>query len=298
MTRTGPELRAVFGLPATADSAQVRTRLTKGLAKLAARLPDDLSFAVSTALALSEDARSRFYRERVDLVASRLHRDGRTATRHIDNGLRILAELAIADTTGATPDARFPLAPWQTTELRTWVVLDREAPEIYEIRRVTTPEKELRELQLEVSVPVPDGWKAGSTVNDPEIVVLSGGTLRTRLDYSSTRVVFDLELADPLTRLREHELFIRYRFSGAREMGTFYTCTPRFPCRSFALHIRFDEKQPPLSIWKVDGLHMSEVEDDAAPRELIGADHAGEVNTQFQELTPNMSYGVVWQQQR
>lgn len=296
-TRTGPELRAVFGLPETANSAQVRTRLAKSLAELTARLPDDLSFAVSTALALGEDKRTQFYSERVDLVAGHLQRDGRTATRHIDNGLRVLAELAIADATGTTPDVQFPVTPWRTTELRTWVVLDREAPEIYEMRRVTTTEKELRELRLEVSVPVSGDWKAGSTVHDPEIVVLSGGTLRTRLNYSSTRVVFDLELAEHLTGLREHEFFIRYRFSGVRKMGPFYTCTPSFPCRSFDLHIRFDEKQPPPSIWKVDGLRMSEVEDDAAPREPIGADSAGEVNVQFQGLTPNLSYGVVWQQQ-
>lgn len=294
-TRTGPELRAVFGLLVTADSAQIRTRLTKSLAELAARLPDDLSFAVSTALALPEDKRTQFYGERVDLVASHLQRDGRTATRHIDNGLRVLAELAIADATGATPDVRLPVTPWQTTELRTWVVLEREAPEIYEMRRVITTEKELHALRLEVSVPVPSDWKASSAVNDPEIVVLSGGTLRTRLNYSSTRVVFDLELAEPLTELREHEFFVRYRFSGVREMGPFYTCTPSFPCRSFDLHIRFDEKQPASSIWKIDGLRMSEVEDDAAPREPIGADGAGEVNVQFQGLTPNLSYGVVWQ---
>lgn len=294
-TRTGPELRAVFGLPETADSAQIRTRLTERLTELTARLPDDLSFAVSTALALSEDKRTQFYSKRVDLVADHLQRDARTATRHIDNGLRVLAELAIADATGATPDVRLPLTPWQTTELRTWVVLDREAPEIYEMRRVTTTEKELRGLRLEVSVPVPNGWKAGSTVNDPEIVVLSGGTLRARLNYSSTRVVFDLEPPEPLTRLREHEFFIRYRFSGVREMRPFYTCTPSFPCKSFDLHIRFDKKQPPPSIWKVNGLRMSEVEDAAAPREPTCADSAGEVNIQFQGLTPNLSYGVVWQ---
>lgn len=294
-TRTGRELRAVFGLPETADSAQIRTRLTERLAELTARLPDDLSFAVSTALALSEDKRTQFYGERVDLVADHLQRDRRTATRHIDNGLRVLAELAIADATGATLDVRLPVTPWQTTELRTWVVLDREAPEIYELRRVTTTEKELRELRLEVSVPVPSDWKAGSTVDDPEIVVLSGGTLRTRLNYSSTRVALDLELPEPLTRLREHEFFIRYRFSGVREMGPFYTCTPSFPCRSFDLHIRFNEKQLPPSIWKVDGLRMSEVEDAAAPREPTCADSAGEVNIRFQGLTPNLSYGVVWQ---
>ncbi|MDI5976734.1 hypothetical protein [Amycolatopsis magusensis] len=295
-TRVGPELRAVFSLPEKADSAQVRTRLTKGLAELAARLPADLAFAAAAALALSEDKRTQFYGKRVDLVAGHFQRDRRTATRHIDKSLRVLAELAIADAAGATPDARLPVAPWQTTELRTWVVLDREAPEIYEMRRVTTTEKELRELRLEVSVPVPSDWKTGSAVNDPEIVVLSGGTLRTRLNYSSTRVVFDLEPAEPLIGLREHEFFIRYRFSGARKMGPFYTCTPSFPCRSFDLHIRFDEDQPPPSIWKVDGLRMSEVEDDAAPREPVGADSAGEVNVQFLGLTPNLSYGVVWQQ--
>lgn len=296
-TRTGPELRAVFGLSETADSAQIRTRLTNSLAELTAQLPDDLSFAVSAALALSEDRHTQFYGQRVDLVADHLQRDRRTATRHIDNGLRVLAELAIADATGTKPDVGLPAPPWQTTELRTWVMLDRETPEIFELRRVTTTEKELRELRLELSVPVAGDWKVGATVNDPEIVVLSGGTLRTQLNYSSTRVVFDLEPAEPLTGLREHEFFIRYRFSGAREMRPFYTCTPSFPCRSFDLHIRFGEKRPPTSIWKVDGLRMSEVEDDAAPREPIAADSAGEVNVRFQGLTPNLSYGVVWQQQ-
>ncbi|MFD9702110.1 hypothetical protein [Lentzea sp. NPDC059081] len=295
--RAGPGLREVFGLPVTADSAQVRTTLTRGLAELAAQLPTDLEFAVSTALALSEDKRTKFYNSRLALVAEHIERDKRTAVRHIDKGLRVLAELAVADAAGAaTPNVRLPVAPWQTTELRTWVALDREAPEIYEMRRVTTTEKELRELRLEVSVPVTSGWKAGSAVNDPEIVVLGGGTLRARLHYSSTRVVFDLEPAEPLTDQREHEFFIRYRFSDVSKMRPFYACTPSFPCRSFDLHVRFGRKQPPPLIWKVDGLRMGEVEDDAAPREPIDADEAGEVHVRFLELTPNLSYGVAWGQ--
>jgi hypothetical protein len=126
------------------------------------------------------------------------------------------------------------------------------------------------------------------------IDVLHGGTLHTRLNHSSSRVAFVLRLARPLNRGEEHDFFVRIRFSGEREMQPFYTCTPSFPCELFDLHVRFGADLAPDSIWKVNGLRMSEVSDHAAPRESIEADAAGEIHLTFDDLTPNLSYGIAW----
>ncbi len=298
LPRIGPALRTTFSLASDAGPAQVRTVLTTKLTELAARLHPDFAAAVATALGLAEDSHTRLYGDRVALVARQIHRDRRTASRRIDEGIQLLAQLAIAELSKESPGGRPEQVPWRTRALRTWVVLDRDVTEVYEMRRITTSVSEVREVRLEVSVPVPENWDNSTPIDDPEIVVLTGGTLRARTNYSSSRVVFDLELAQPLTEEAEHEFFVRFRFSGTRRMGPFYACTPSFPCEFFDLHVRFAPDRPPAAVWKVDGLRMSEVNDSAAPRGPIRPDSAGEVKAVFRDLTPNLSYGIAWDERR
>lgn len=300
LPRVGPALRTTFSLTPDADPAQLRTLLTTKLTELATRLHPDFAAAVATALGLAEDSHTRLYGDRVALVARQIHRDRRTASRRIDEGIQLLAQLAIAELSKATPEGKpaSALTPWRTTSLRTWVVLDRDVAEVYEMRRITTTAGEVRKVRLEVSVPVPENWSDSTPIDDPEIAVLTGGTLQTRANYSSSRVVFDLELAQPLTEGAEHEFFVRFRFSGTRRMGPFYACTPSFPCEFFDLHVRFAPDHPPGAVWRVDGLRMSEVNDSAAPRGPIRLDSAGEVKAVFRDLTPNLSYGIAWDERR
>ncbi|GLZ29147.1 hypothetical protein Lesp02_13370 [Lentzea sp. NBRC 105346] len=293
VARIGPALHAAFSLEADDDPADVRARLISEMKALVSSLPTDLADAVSTAFGLVEGTRTRLYGDRVKLLAQRMRRDERTAIRRIDDGIRVMAESAA----GRKHKQREEMpggTPWRTTALRTSVVLDREVAEIYEMRRIAATVEGLREVRLELSIPVPSNWQGAEPPNDPEIIVLHGGTLRTRLNYSSTRVVFDLELPFPLELGAEHEFFVCFRFAGKRQMGPFYMCTPSFPCELFDLHVRFGIGRLPSAIWKVDGLRMSEVNDHAAPREPISADAAGEVSMVFRGLTPNLSFGIAW----
>jgi hypothetical protein len=294
LTRVGPALRTVFSLAELTDPAQVRACLVERLTELARQLPADFAEAVATAYGLTDDSRAGLYGDRVDLVAQRMNRDPRTATRRIDDGVQILADLALTDQDNSMPGGQEQPTPWRTTALRTWVALDRDVAEVHELRRIISSAEELRAIRLEVSVPVPRNRGDSIPINDPEILVLSGGTLRHRVNCSSSRVVFDLELAKPLQKGQEHEFFICYRFSGTKRMRPFYACTPSYPCESFDLHIRFGRDHPPTAVWKVSGLRMSEVDDIAAPREPVSPDSAGDVDVAFRGLTPNLSYGIAW----
>jgi hypothetical protein len=293
-SHVGPVLRAVFGVEDADNSARLREKLTDRLKALAELLPTDLAQAVSMAYGLTDGSRTRLYGKRVELLAQQIDRDVRTASRRIDDGLRVIAEIAIADLRHTPPEEPPPSTPWRTTALRTSVVLDREVAEVYEMRRIAASISGLDEVTLELSIPAPPNWNKASTPDDPGIVVLHGGTLQTRLNYSSSRVVFALKLARPLELGEEHDFFVRIRFSGERRMGPFYMCTPSFPCALFDLHVRFRRDRLPRSIWKVNGLRMNEVSDRAAPRELVEADAAGEVTMEFRNLTPNLSFGIAW----
>lgn len=293
-SRVGPALRAAFGLAQDDNSAELREKLTSGLKALVERLPDDLAQAVSMAYGLTDGSRTRLYGERVDLLAQQIGRDVRTASRRVDDGLKVTAEAAVARLGRTRHEPPAPSTPWRTTTLRTSVVLDRDVAEVYEMRRITALVSGLAEVVLEVSIPAPPSWDGVTPPDDPGIIVLYGGTLHARLSHSSSRIAFALALARPLELGDEHDFFVCIRFSGKRAMGPFYMCTPSFPCELFDLHVRFRNDRLPRSIWKVNGLRMSEVSDRAAPREPIETDAAGEVSVKFKELTPNLSFGIAW----
>ncbi|MEO6087579.1 MAG: hypothetical protein ABIQ18_31165 [Umezawaea sp.] len=293
VSRVGPALRAAFDLGQEENSARVREKLTGDLKVFVEHLPDDLAQAVSMAYGLTGGSRTRLYRERVVLLAQEMGRDVRTANRRVDDGLKVIAEAAVAR---IRHDPPAPTNPWRTTALRTSVVLDGAAAEVYEMRRITSLVPGLEEVVLEVSTPAPPGWDGITQPDDPRITVLRGGTLHARLNHSSSRIAFALALARPLDPGEEHDFFVRVEFSGKRTMGPFYVCTPSFPCELFDLHVRFGKDRLPAAVWQVNGLRMSEVGDRAAPRTPVEVDAAGEVSARFTNLTPNLSFGLVWEE--
>lgn len=289
--RISDRVRAVFNLDG--DQAAVRERLAQRLRELAEPLPEDLGQAVLIAYGLTGGSRTRLLNDRVALLADQIDRDVRTAVRRIDEGLTRIAQAALAQRRHGPDDLPGELPPWRTTTLRTSVVLDRETPEVYEIRRIAATIPALTEIELEFSIPIPPDW-TGNTPDNPRIDVLHGGTLHTRLWHSRTRMGYALHLPRALTQDEEHEFFLRFAFADDHTMSRFYSCTPKFPCALFELHVRFGPDRVPDHLWKINGLLPTEVDDHLAPREPIRADAASEAHLVFTNLTPNLSFGAAW----
>lgn len=284
-------LRTVFGLDG--DDATVRDRLKRELTELAEPLLHDHRHAVLIAYGLTDDTRSRTLKDRMAVLATRLDRSERSATRRIDEGVRLVVERAFARHRDIAPTDAPPVSPWRTTSLRTWVVLDRDAPEVYELRRITATSDGLAEVELELTANKP----GDDVPDDPRIELLGGGQLQTRLRRSRTRIGYVLVLPRPLDKGAEHEFLLRFRFSDHTSMEPFYMCTPTFSCASFDLRVKFGIDRIP-DVWRVDGLRINEVLDPTAPRTPVDPDATGDVHLTFTGLTPNVSWGAVWSTKR
>jgi hypothetical protein len=289
----GPALRDHLRLDLADTPGQLREALRHRLIELAEQLPDAPRRAVLIAYGLTaESASMQVLAHRVELLASLIDRDPRTAVRRIDEASWMLAKAMLA--IRPAPRDEHPAPPWHTTSLHTSVVLDNGLPQVFERRRIVVSADRLEEIELEASVPVPPDWKGGLPPESTHIEVLHGGTLQARRRRSTARLGYVLRLPHKLPRHAEHEFFLRFRFTEENSMRPFYTCTPAFPCALFDLHVKFAPERVPDRIWRIAGLPQSEVEDQLAPREPVKADACGEVHFTFTGLTPNRSFGITW----
>lgn len=285
-SRVGPPLRRLVGLGDDDGPARVRRQLRDWLTAHAKGLPEDLRAAASQAFGLDGDA--RLYQERVRSVALLIERDDRTARRRIDDALLRIAQRAL------DPDARRPAPdpPWRTAELSAVVVLDLPVPEVIETRRIVAQRDGLAEVELSVTLEPPDPGRG--PLADVGLDVLYGGVLTDRARRSTHRIGFALRLPEPLRRDEEHEYSFRIRLSPERGIAPYYVCTPRFPCASFRLHVRFGPGRVPGAIWRLRDTLPIELADPESSRERVTANGAGEVHLAFTDLKPNLSYGVTW----
>ncbi|MFJ6677390.1 hypothetical protein ACIQMJ_40355 [Actinosynnema sp. NPDC091369] len=275
------------------DDAAVRDQLKQKIAELAEPLREEHRQAVLIAYGLTGDRKARTLKQRVALLAKLIDRSERSATRRIDEALSLVAQHALSRKRASASDGSTPLSPWRTISLRTTVVLDKDLPEVYEVRRIAASTDGLAEVELELTVDAPPHWTEADPSN-PTVDVLHGGTLHTRSRHSRTRIGYVLALPRTLARDEEHEFFLRFRFTAPGAMEPFYMCTPKFLCSLFDLHIRFGRERVPDKIWKVHGSLINEVLDHSAPRQQVEADTAGEVHLTFTGLVPNLSSGAVW----
>ncbi|PPK63788.1 hypothetical protein V5P93_005657 [Actinokineospora auranticolor] len=283
------QVRVVFALDGESGAA---VELADRLRELAAHLPPDLRLAVLAAYALTEHTRLPTLKERLDLVERELERDTRTVVRRVDEGLLLIAEAAIARWRPVPDDERAG-TPWRTTALSCAVVMDQPTPQVYETRRVAVTGAPATGLDLEYSVPI-GGTGPGPSPDNPVVEVLFGGTLRTYLRHSRSRVGYRLVLPKELAPNTEHEYKLRFTFADRVTMSPYYLCTPRYPCARFDLHVRFGAGRVPRGVWRIDGLFPNEVDDLTSPRDPLDIDPAGEVHLGFTNLVPRFSFGAAW----
>jgi hypothetical protein len=92
----GQALRTLADVSTEDGPAEIRAKVARWLGDLADDLPDDLRAAALAAFAVASDARQPLYKDRVELVATRIGRDARTARRRIDEAIEQLAQRATA----------------------------------------------------------------------------------------------------------------------------------------------------------------------------------------------------------
>jgi hypothetical protein len=295
--RLGSTLSMVLGIEADTPASDIRTAVRDWLIGLAEQLPADLKLSVLAAFGLHQDARHRFYRDRMEWLAGELKRDARTAQRRVDEAGVQLAGLA-AEAYRDREIRALPAeaTPWHTHRLTTTVVLDGGAPEIFEWRRIVCHQAGLTAIDHAVTITAspsaPEGTAAEST--DLGIDVLSGGRLVRTVMESSRRIGFALALPKPLAEGEQAEFVLRFRIPASKAVRPHFVCVPKYRCDRFDLRVRFDLDRPPLEVWRLTSAFQNDIDDPIEVGEAIAVDAAGEVQVRFDDLKPGFAYGARW----
>jgi hypothetical protein len=285
-SRVGPALRQASGTTGSENAGDLRKKLADRLWRWAMELPEDLRVAVVTAFALDQDL--PLYKDRVQLVAQRLHRDERTARRRVDEGIERMAEVAVA---GSVPTGfAEPAASWHTEELRVTVALDQPCPEAFEFRRIVADHDRIEHVELTLALPANGQVRS----EDLEVDVFHGGRATGRATQSADRFAVRLALPKALRRHESHQIGLRMRLRGRQLPAPHYVCVPRHRCGEFDLRVRFDLDHLPARVWRLVNAFQRDVGDPEPHGETLPLDRSGEVHTRFQELTPGLAYGIRW----
>lgn len=292
--RVGPVLSQVCGVTADDSSAEVRKKVADRLEGLAAQLPADLGLAVLAAFAIHRDAMHPFYQDRVRWLAAQLIRDQRTARRRIDEGIERLAELAATPGTGRGGAEAGP-PRWHIEMLKVALLVNRDAAEALEFRRIVADQDDLDELDLSLTLTVAAGQRRPVSPDSLHVDVIYGGILVPRARESTDRLGFVLELPKRLDRFAKHEFALRYRPQDGQPMQPHYACVLKNRCDLFELRARFDRNRPPRQIWRLTGAFQRDLDDPLQRGDALFLDPAGELCVTFQNPTPGLAYGIRWE---
>uniref|UniRef100_UPI003F498751 hypothetical protein n=1 Tax=Amycolatopsis sp. CA-082387 TaxID=3239918 RepID=UPI003F498751 len=287
----GGELRAVCGVREGDNPGTVRAKVVTRLKALIEELPFRQRETARIVLGFGTGANER-YTARLELLGTGADRNIRTMQRRADDVLYLIAEAAYEK----PPASRGPLVagqgPWHTSALAVRLTLTGAAAEVFETRRIVSHIAGLEEIDHGVSLARPVSATGEPDLSGLGIDVVSGGEVHSVRMISSTRVAFRLRPPRALDAGDQHEFFFRIR---VETLLPFYCCTPEFPCESFDLNVRFDRREPPHRIWRIDGDFSKDAGDPVPARKPLFLDNAGEVQTGFHDLQPARSYGVGWQ---
>jgi hypothetical protein len=293
--RVGPALRSVLAVDETIPLPDLRAAVSDMLTDGADQLPGDLKLALLMAFGLHPDTRQRFYTQRIDVLATALDRNVRTAKRRVDEACRQLADVAMASACRIKVPACEDMA-WHTERLRTMVVLDGPGPEIIESRRIVAHHDDVDLIDLAVTITAPPSPSdAGFAVSsDLSVDVLAGGTLVRTAQEATRRLGLSLRLASPLARDEHADFTLRYRIPEGKVTRPHYVCVSRYRCDRFDLSVRFgDDRRPPEEVRLASAFH-ADIIDPAAVGETVPVDAAGEIHVTFDDLKPGFAYGVRW----
>ncbi|HEY3466178.1 MAG TPA: hypothetical protein VGL47_13680 [Amycolatopsis sp.] len=260
------------------------------------KLPESQRETARIVLGFGTAANERYTR-RLELLGSGADRNVRTMQRRADDVIYLIAEAAYGV---PAPFGGWSAAgadgPWHTSALAVRLTLTGAAAEVFETREVVSHVAGLTDIEHAISLARPASTTGRADLSGLGIDVVAGGEVHSVRMVSSSRVAFSLRPPRPLDAGDQHEFFFRIRL--AELPAPFYCCTPEFPCESFDLNIRFDRREPPQRVWRIDGDFSKDAGDPLPARKPLFLDASGEVRTGFRDLHPARSYGVGWQPAR
>ena len=257
--------------------------------------------AILAALALHEQTRgmTTYSVRKRWLADTRLGRGDRTAERRIEESLEAAA--ARPGDRGRVERRRGQSDPdddgWYIDHFSAVFMLDGDAPEAIEHRRIVATRHQLTEIALVLDTPRESGQRRLGLKAD----VISGGTLLRAEELSKNRTRYIIRLPHPLQPDQTHEYEMHIRVAADEPMRDYYVFRPERRCDGFDLRVRFDRRHPPRWVRQVTGedVHVYYPYDGApAPFERVPVDATGEAHAAFAHPRPHLGYGLQWSSPR
>jgi hypothetical protein len=289
--KLGPVLLELAG----GDARHANDRLGRELRALAARLTEEMRTAIVAALALHPDTRemTTYSQRKRWLADTKLNRGDRTAERRIEEAQRLLAQEIAAELERRRGFSDPADDGWYTKHLSVVYLLDGDAPEAVEERRIVSTRHALTEISTVLDTPRESGQRRLGLKAD----VTHGGTLVAAEELSRNRTRYTIGLPGPLHADQTHEYEMRIRVEPDQPMRDYYVFRPEHGCEGFDLRVRFDRRNPPAWVRRVAGedVHVYyPYEGIPAAAERVPVDVTGEARASFTGLRQHLGYGLQW----
>jgi hypothetical protein len=288
--KLGPVLLELAG----GDTRHANDRLGRELRTLAGRLTEEMRTAILAALALHQDTRgmTTYSQRKRWLADTKLERGDRTAERRIEEAQRLLAQEIAAELErrrghlDAADD-------WYIGHFSVVYLLDGDAPEAIEQRRIVSTRPGLTEIATVLDTP----REAGQRRLGLKAEVTQGGTLLRAEELSRNRTRYTIGLPAPLRAEQTHEYEMRIQVEPDEPMRDYYVFRPERSCDGFDVRVRFDRRKLPVWVRRVadEDVHVYyPYEGVPEPAERVPVDATGEARASFTRLRPHLGYGLQW----
>jgi len=289
--KIGPVLLELAG----GDSRKANERLGRELRALAGRLTDEMRTAILAALALHEDTRgmTTYSQRKRWLADTKLARGDRTAERRIEEAQRLLAQEIAAELERRHGQSDPADDGWYIEHFSAVFMLDGDAPEAIEQRRIVATRHHLTEITIVLDTPRESGQRRLGLKAD----VTRGGTLLRAEELSRNRTRYVIGLPRPLRPDETHEYEMRIRVAPDEPMHDYYVFRPQRRCDGFDLRVRFDRRRPPVWVRQVtaeDPHVYYPYEGTPSPADRVPVDATGEARATFPHPREHLGYGLQW----
>jgi hypothetical protein len=288
--RLGPLVAGWCELHRTTSDRDARRVLRAAITAAIAEFPPDDRLAVTVALGIAPGSQHALLSDRVGLLAEQLRVSERTARRRID---RSFARLAAEIEAGARPgDVPGPDQGWFVKRLNALVRLDTAEPELIEERLIVATRDGLSRIATRFTVPRAGDGDDGERQVDAD--AQHGARIIDAKREGQRHFRWLLDLPRTLARGDTHTYSLVLRLRDGKPIRPSYAFVPLVPCESFTVRVRFDPRQPPRVVWRLDEVPPSVLTDPPQPGEPLPLDGACEVAQDFAAPLLGYAYGLRW----
>jgi hypothetical protein len=227
------------------------------------------------------------------LADTKLNRGDRTAERRIEQAQRLLAQEIAAELERRRGRSDTVDDGWYIDHFSAVFMLDGDAPEAIEQRRIVSTRHGLTEITIVLDTPRESGQRRLGLKAD----VTQGGRLVRTEELSRNRTRYTIGLPSPLHADETHEYEMHIQVEPDEPMRDYYVFRPERRCEGFDLRVRFDRRNPPAWVRQVAGedVHVYyPYEGIPAPAERVIVDATGEARASFTRLRQHLGYGLQW----